>query len=223
MRRLLTVTMALGLVITAMNFTGIFAVFTDRATTGSNDADSGTLQATADLQIGVTESSQCTGAEYSEDLITGVVSESGLTPGSAASDVLFICLKNVGVAPLGLTVSAIDVVETELDCTGDESGYDLTCGTPDLGDGELGSVLRGQLNRYDCVTGDGPAPQMEETIQDLATTPGSLGTLDPGAVACIRSLVRFPDLGSGWFTAEEAQAAQSDKVEWRYAFDGTAS
>ena len=221
MRRLLTVTMALGLVITAMNFTGIFAVFNDSATTGTNDADSGALQATADIQIGVTDNDHCTGASYSENLVTGVVSVSGLVPGGPASDNLYICLKNVGVAAVAVTATAFDISETEIGCTGDEATYDDTCGTSGIGDGELGTILNGQLLWFDCTTSDGPIGGGFLAIESMAVTPLSIGTIDPGEVACVRSHAYIPDIG-GILTGEMAQAAQSDKVEWRYSFDATA-
>ena len=81
MRRLLATTMALGLVITAMNFTGIFAVFTDRATTGTNSLESGELARVAHLQIDDAAAGDCNDAVFKDDLTTGLFYASGLLPG----------------------------------------------------------------------------------------------------------------------------------------------
>ena len=223
MRRLLATTMALGLVITAMNFTGIFAVFTDRATTGTNTAQSGQQPRTADLQIGTTESTNCTGAVYSDDLETGIWDLSDLVPGPDY-DTTMICLKNVGTAELALTVTAIDVVETETDCTGDEAAAgDTSCGNiGTTGEGELGFVLITSLVQTDCVTGINISDPFTGSIEDLAGGTNSVGTVAPGAVACIYTTWSMSEAGP-FATSEVLQQAQTDKVQWRYAFDGTAS
>lgn len=223
-RRLLASTIALGLVVTAMGFTGIYAVFTDRATTGTNSAESGTQPKAADLKIAfdVTDSS-CAGISYSDDLASGVIDATDLQPDFNGAGFNYICLQNVGTASLNLTVTAIDVVETETGCTGDEAAAgDATCGTAGIGDGELGTVLDAQLYRFDCVTGDGPTDSVVQPIETIAGTPGSLGSLDPGKVACIRTAVIFPGPGTD-LTVDAVQRAQSDKVQWRFAFDGAAS
>jgi hypothetical protein len=222
MRRLLTVTMALGLVISAMSFTGIFAVFTDRASTGTNTAESGEQPRTADLLIGTTESTNCVGAVYSDDLATGIWDLSDLVPGPDY-DSTMICLKNIGTAELTLTVTAIDVVETETGCTGDEAAAgDATCGTAGLGDGELGSVLITSLVQSNCLTGVNVSDSFSGSIQDLAGGANAVGTVAPGEVACIYTTWAMPEAGP-FATSDELQQAQSDKVTWRYAFDGTAS
>jgi hypothetical protein len=224
MRRLLATTMALGLVITAMNFTGIFAVFTDRATTGTNTEETGQQPRTADLLIAVDEFGNCTGATFSDNLETGLFDVSGLVPGGTADQVTSICLKNVGTATLTLTTSAIDVVETETACTGDEAAAgDATCGTAGVGDGELGLVLFTELGQKDCATGANIGDFVQSTVEDLAATPGDLGTIAPGAVACVFVDTILPAAGVLGNTSDGLQQAQTDKIEWRYAFDGTAS
>jgi hypothetical protein len=223
-RRLLATTMALGLVVTAMGFTGIYAVFTDRATTGTNSAESGTQPKAADLKIAfdVTDST-CAGISYGDDLASGVIDATDLQPDYNGAGFNYVCLQNVGTATLSLTATAIDVVETETGCTGDEAAAgDATCGTAGVGDGELGTVLNAQLYRFDCVTGDGPSESVVQPIETIAATPGSLGTLAPNQVACVRTAVIFPGPDSV-LTVEAVQRAQSDKVQWRFAFDGTAS
>ena len=222
MRRLLTVTMALGLVITAMNFTGIFAVFTDRATTGTNSEESGAQPRIADLQIAKDEFGNCTGATFSDDLETGLFNATGLVPGNDSVVFSPFCLKNVGTAQLTVTVSAIDVVETETGCTGDEADAgDATCGTDGVGDGELGDVLTAEMVIQDCE-GFNVGDVVRDSVEGLAATPTVLGTIEPGAVACIYANTFITNPGVV-YTPEQLQQAQSDKVEWRFAFDGAAS
>jgi hypothetical protein len=50
-RRLAVATIGLGSLVTLMGGTGIFAVFTDRATTGTSKVDSGARASAADLKI----------------------------------------------------------------------------------------------------------------------------------------------------------------------------
>jgi hypothetical protein len=224
-RRLLATTMALGLVITAMGFTGIYAVFQDTATTGTNHADSGTQPSVADLVIadgGTDMAPACAGVPYDDDLTTGIFNASNLQPGGG-SGFAWICLQNVGTAELALTTSTIDVTETETGCTGDESDAgDASCGTAGVGDGELGTVLAAHLQRFDCNLPSGATDQVDATIESLTIPGSSLGSLPAGAVACLLVNVTMFGVGPD-ATAEELQRAQSDQVEWRFAFDGVAS
>ena len=229
-RRLLAATMALGLVVTAMGFTGIYAVFSDRATTGLNSAESGTQPKVADLKMAtVLAFGFCNGATYSDDLATGIIDVTDLQPEDGGSQFVWLCLKNVGTATLALTTSVIDLVETETGCTGDEAAAgDTTCGIAPvgggtgIGDGELGTVLNAQVLPFDCVTEDQLPNGVVQSLETLASTPGSLGTLAPNAIACLRVSVYIPGPG-GDLTVEALQRAQSDKAQWRFAFDGTAA
>lgn len=222
MRRLLATTMALGLVITAMNFTGIFAVFRDRATTGANTEESGEQPRTADLLIAIDNFGWCANDPFADDLEAGLFDVGGLVPGT--SEQARICLKNVGTAALALTGSTIDVIETETDCTGDEEAAgDATCGTANIGDGELGTVLFTDIGRVDCATGGGTGDLARASVADLATTPGGLGTVDPGAQACFVISTYIPNPGVLGVTSDALQQAQSDRIQWRFAFDGAAT
>jgi hypothetical protein len=224
MRRVLATTMALGLVVTAMGFTGIFAEFTDRATTGTNTAESGTQPKAADLKIAEVEDwSTCASATYTDDLQTGLIDVSDLQPDYDVPQIALVCLKNVGTSALAVTATAIDVVETEIGCTGDEAASgDLTCGTAGVGDGELGTVLNAQVFRFDCATQDSEE-MILQTIGALAATPGSLGSLAAGEFMCLRIAATLPGPGGAPHTSEALQQAQSDRVEWRFAFDGAAA
>lgn len=224
MRRLLTVTMALGLVISAMNFTGIFAVFTDRATTGTNSAQSGAQPRVADLQIAtpLPGTGNCDGVSWVDDLETGVISTTDLQPGGA-SGFAALCLRNSGSASLDVTVTAIDVVDTETGCTGDEAAAgDTTCGTAAAGDGELSGALIANVARQDCST-QATVLAVSPWFSSFVSNGEAVGTLAPGDVACMYVSVQMLTVGQTGVTLSQIQQAQSDKVEWRYAFDGTPS
>lgn len=219
-RRLLTTTMALGLVITGMGFTGIYAVFTDRATTGTNSAESGPQARIADLTVATTVTQDCTDGTFTDDLVSGIIAASELQP-RGGSTFTVMCLRNAGTATLNLTLSAIDVVETETACTGDEeSAGDLTCGTAGIGDGELGAALIVVASRLDCVT-QATDVAISPAFSAMAAIPEAFGTLAPGATACVWLRVQMAAEGEVGTTLADIQQAQTDKVEWRFAFDGT--
>lgn len=216
-------TMGLGLVVSAMGFTGIYAVFTDRATTGTNTAQSGTQPRAADLKIALVEDQFCTNPTFTDDLTTDLLNVADLQPDFNVPQIEWLCLKNVGTSSLAVTVSAIDVVETEVGCTGDEEASgDATCGTAGIGDGELGTVLNAQVFQFDCVT-EAQETSVLATVVSLAGTPGSLGALASNELMCLRIGVTMPGPGGEPFTSDALQRGQSDKVQWRFAFDGTAS
>src|SRR4051812_20796376 len=94
-RALLTSIAALGSVITLASTTGVFAVFSDRATTGGNTFATQDLPKSADLKIadgsrGANWTVSC--GAYSDDLETGIITVSSVTP-SQSADTSFVCLK----------------------------------------------------------------------------------------------------------------------------------
>jgi hypothetical protein len=214
--------MALGLVITAMSFTGIFAVFTDRATTGTNHVDSGTQARVVDIQLATSANGDCTDAVFSEDLATGIIDVSDIQPGDGPQ-VQYLCLRNVGTAHVTYSVSAIDLTDTETGCTGDEAEVgDPTCGTAGAGDGELGDVLIANVVPIDCDTQDIAGIVIAQTLSTLDETPVELTGGSAGEVVCLRVAATMPQAG-GDVTSDALQLAQSDQVEWRYAFDASPS
>src|SRR5690242_14164791 len=130
-RAVLLTIMALGAVVSLTAVNGIFAIFTDRATTGENSASSRAEARSADLQIASASFDSTTyditcGA-YAEDLVTGIITVSDLTPGGSDFGVGNLCLKNVGSRSLDVSTSAIDLVDSDHACTGDEASLDATC------------------------------------------------------------------------------------------------
>jgi len=216
-RPVLMTIMALGAVITLTGANGIFAVFTDRATTGTNSATSRAEARSADLQIadgtydGNDGSTTC--GTYVENLTTGIITASDMGPDTP--DIHgFVCLKNVGSRPLEITISAIDLVDTDTGCTGDESALDLTCGDDQAG--ELSGALHAFVFEGDCTTSVSIG---NAVLSDMVATPFPLTgvLLASGEVECVHIAV-----------ADQAQqdlvtTSQSDTTTWKFAFDGTAT
>lgn len=226
----LRIIMVLGVLVTLVGGTGIFAVFTDRATTGVNDVTSGTRPKSADLRIepavlggaGVNCDVDADGILWqNDDTTTGQFTLSDVQPGNGLGDA-YLCLKNVGSASLALTASAIDLVDADIACTGDETASgDATCGldpfdAPQVG--ELSPLLTVRLERVTC---NSPQPYVVMgpiALDGYATVDFAGGPLSPDDIACIRIQLAYPTPA----TDLDAQVAQSDRVTWRFAFDAAA-
>ena len=72
-RHTLRITIVLGMLVTLLGGTGIFATFTDRATTGTSTITSGERPKAADLQIAAANPDTSTGVfncgTYADDLL----------------------------------------------------------------------------------------------------------------------------------------------------------
>jgi predicted ribosomally synthesized peptide with SipW-like signal peptide len=212
--------MAVGAVITLAGGSGIYALFSDRAMTGSNSVTTGDVPTPppgdTHLQIANTSSGDyplgC--GTFSDDLATGLFTIADLTASSYPYSL--ICLKNAGTTTMAtVSMTVEDLVETETGCsTGEVAAGDATCGN-DL-EGELSSGLVAFLNRPACSTGStsGPAGYLDlATLQWSAIIlPGS--ALAPGDIACVY-------VGVTWTgDATTLQLTQTDQLTWRFAFDG---
>ncbi len=243
-RNSLRLTIVLGALITVMGSTGIFAVFTDRSTTGPNTVTSGSLLHAADLKIaaaadvggaylcdrdndGQFEPADSTIAWTQDNTLTGQFGVANLQPGDTRNGAMF-CLYNGGSSALGLTATALDLLDVDIDCTGDEQAAgDTDCGpgpTEIVRVGELSSVLVVDLMRVTCELSSSFTHQVIGTASSgLADFNGlglGVGTLlQPGQTTCILSTVRYPSTTD----AAAQQRAQTDRTTWRFAFDGTAS
>lgn len=244
-RTSLRLTVALGLLITVLGSTGIFAVFTDRAFTGENNVTSGPLPRAAELKVapateisgeyqcdrnedGQIDPADATSPWLIDNSMAGHFDVTDLQPGNVRLGQAF-CLHNSGSATLALTVTAPDVISRETGCTGDEQAAgDPDCGmTPDGSEteflGELDSVLVVDLIRVECVAQPGGVwiaiDQQSGGLPSFVGTPLGLGSLAPGETTCIQSAIRYPSETP----ADLQQQAQSDRVSWQFAFDGVAS
>lgn len=244
-RHSLRLTVVLGLLITVLGSTGIFAVFTDRATTGPNNVTSGSLPHAADLKIAAAseiggeylcdrdgdlqyEAPESTAAWMYDHTLLSHFNVGNLQPGETRTGQAF-CLHNGGSSPLSLSVTALDLLDVETDCTGDEAAAgDLDCGPTPAGQltenvGELSGVITVDLTRINCA----PVAGVYQVIGSLSAGPSAydglaLGVGAPlaaGATTCIVASVNYPSATS----ADAQQRAQSDRTTWSFAFDGVAS
>lgn len=213
-RSVLVSMMVMGAVVTLLMGAGTFAVFTDRATTGQNSAESKALPRAADIQLafGVSGPSACADATYVEDNASPTVAMSNVEPGSR-SDTWF-CVKNVGSAALDLATTVIDVSDVDTACTGDEGAVDTSCGAN--GQGELGEVLTFYPRWFPCDLSPGGASGYGGFLAN-PEPPVSLGNLAAGEIRCGQVEVAY---GLNRPINDQLRA-QSDTVTWRFAFDGS--
>lgn len=232
-RHSLRMVIVLGALITLVGGTGIFATFSDRATTGTSDITSGALGKAADLKIAMAQpqdpmnSGPFTCDPYTDDLTTQLFH---FTATAGNGDERFFCLQNVGSSAVDLSLTAIDITDLDVDCTGDEEAFgDTTCGddqtTAQPQAGELSPNLTIETDLYDCATGSGllvpGVPDFQATLAGLGTTPETLlpttglSNLAAGGSICVRLRVRWAATG------DAAQVSQSDEATWKFAFDGT--
>ena len=221
-RRLLVSLMALGAIVTLVGAGGIFATFTDRATTGSSTVSSGVRASAAHLLISRFNGGAC--EPPVEDLQTDLFTLNDVQPtGGLAQE--SICLANAGSASLDISATVIDLLDTEAGCTGDEAAAgDTTCG-PGATLGELSSVIAVVIAQVTCDNTEQviPGSGVSGTLSALSSGPGTIGGaplglgLLPGESKCLRLAISYP-IGT---PDTEVQVAQTDQVTWRFAFDGT--
>jgi hypothetical protein len=225
-RHTLRIVIVLGVLVTLLGGTGIFAVFTDRATTGTNSAETGSRQQAVDLKIeqalldaaGVNCDGNLDGMLFNQDdLATGIFSVSGMQPGNypADADTAYVCLFNAGSGTIDVEATVIDLVDTDTGCTGDEAAAgDTTCGSNQVG--ELGGAIAAQMEQLDCNSTAASTPIQSNSLAYWPASPAPLNaSLAPGDVACLAFYLWVPA------STDETtlQLVQSDKVEWRFAFD----
>ena len=224
-RPLLTSIAALGGVITLASTTGVFAVFTDRATTGTNTFATKGLPLSADLQIAhgdiaideTTNIWTVNCGTYADHLQTGLVTlTDAVSTDGYSTD--FVCVKNTGSRTVDVTTSAIDITDEDTDCTGDEPSVDDTCGVdhqltgfpPKAG--ELSPLLHVSMVVAPCDDANQGGSGIG-TLPDVSDV--TVATLSPGQTKCVRYSVDYAA------TQAQAQIAQSDTATWKFAFDGT--
>ena len=218
----LRIVMVLGVLVTLVGGTGIFAAFTDRATTGANTVTTGPRPHAADIRISpasvVGGMVTCDAALESENLTTGLFEVAAFQPGSAAEPA-YVCIKNVGSAAVGLTASVIDLIDTDPECTGDEAeAGDATCGGSQAG--ELAAVVWVQIEQaLTCDTSQAELVGANFLANWIANPVGFPVALPPGNVSCLR----FDVIYSSGTPEASVQLAQSDLVQWRFAFDASVS
>ena len=236
-RQTLRITIVLGMLVTLLGGTGIFATFTDRATAGDNSVTTGERARAADLKIAAYDPSQALAGQtfclpattqWDDDTTTAQFTAGSLQPGQHMGPA-YLCLLNAGTAPLMVNASVLDLVDADTDCTGDEAAAgDDTCGIDQTSQqpqqGELSPLLLIDLTAISCsdpgtaIEGGTEHTLSQYGAQQIHFTPGATGiSLAPNTVACLKLQAFYPTP-----TETEAQIAQSDRVTWKFAFDATA-
>ena len=232
-RASLRAVIVLGLLVTFVGGTGIFAVFSDRATGGLNSVTSGERAKAADLKIQtglirpdttVLPCADATGGPFEDDITDVQFSLGSISPGAVYEN-RWLCLKNAGSSRLNLSASVIDLTDLEADCTGDEAAAgDTDCGNPTgvLNAGELSPLVGVRIAVIDCadytseLSSGGLIALPSYSSVPLGSATGL--QLDPAQVACLSlHFAYLPDV-----TEPQLQVSQSDTVNWRFAFDGVA-
>ena len=214
--------MVVGAIVTAVGGTGIFAVFTDRATQGPNTFASGPRASAADLQIADAGALTCGGPVVWQDhLATGLWDATNIQPGDTTTRQL--CLKNNGAAAATVSFTTLDLTQSDVQCTGDEATVDPSCALPGQ-IGELAGLL--QVNYQVDADCDGTVGEIGEVggsagLSTLGATPAALTSasgMAAGLYSCLSISVVYPSTTS----LNDVQAAQSDSVTWKFAFDAVA-
>lgn len=222
-RHSLRVVVVLGMLITLVGGTGIYATISDRALTGPSDVTSDSLARAANLGIAQLQLPPNNGPftcdRYFDDLTSPLFTFIA-TPGRQAD--AYFCVVNSGSRAVDVTLTSTDVTDLDVACTGDEAAFgDTTCGSvggiPQVG--ELSPNLTVETDLYQCDTGallSPGTPDFTSSLAGLGTIPyTTLGTLLPGTQLCLRLRVYWASTG------DLGQVSQSDEVTWRFAFDGT--
>jgi hypothetical protein len=215
-RHSLSTVMALGAVISLIGGAGLFAVFTDRATTGENSAITGErphLEAIQVSSAAIAPDLSVACGTFSDDLATALITVADLQPGGQWGG--FVCVKNVSSLDLTLSATAIDLLDQETACSGDEGSFDSTCAVGS--DGELSGVLNVYFGDVDCATAVGTSTPPNNLAALGVGGSAALGTLSAGTTRCLFTSVGYPFTAS----ALEQQIAQTDQATWRFAFDAT--
>lgn len=217
-RQMLRLTLILGVMVTLLGGTGVFAVFSDHANGGPNTVNSGALAKAADLHIapGTVGAGGVSCTVYADNTSTAQFTVQDFRPGSQPVRA-HVCLRNVGSATLDLTSSAANLLDVDVACTGDEAAAgDASCGGD--GAGELAPIVFVTTRQVNCQT-LAATGGLTQGLDRWATAPAAFGasSLGAGGIACIEFEIRHAG------TEAQSQVAQSDTVTWNFRFEGTAS
>lgn len=218
-RQMLRLTLILGVMVTLLGGTGVFAVFTDQASGGVNSVTTGSLAKAAELVIAPAQGGQIVSCgQYQDNTATAQFTLTDFQI-STATQRSYVCLRNSGSAPLDLTLQAMNVRDLDTDCTGDEAASgDATCGNN--GTGELSFVVSVDAHQVNCQTVQRQTG-LAQTLDRWGTAASAFGAsqVAPGGIACIEFELRYSQSA----TALQQQLAQSDNTTWIFRFEGSAS
>jgi hypothetical protein len=219
-RKMLRLTLILGVIVTIVGGTGVFASFSDLANGGINTVTSGARPHAADLLIAAAtlENQAISCGTFDDSMTTSQFTVRDFQP-NLPTVATYICLKNAGAAKLALRMGIGPLTNSDSDCTGDEEANgDLTCGGGQ--EGELAELLILRVTTMTCSDGATTSSAVA-SLMDIADVPLAFGGewLAPAGIECVRINLDY-DFGA---TELQIQLAQSDTASWRFGFQGTAS
>lgn len=219
----------LGVATSLLGVAGVFAASTDSARTELNDAFSGQTgggggDGHVDLQLATASMDYETSTftcndDWSDNLASGVINSGGNElgtdfPGYGPFDEGYLCIRNIGDDPAAVSMTASDLVDSEVFCSpGEATAPDPTCGT---GEGELSHDL--VIAAYTAV----PGVEANNCISSAATS-STLRQLYDGDAIGLESLSPGQVIGlcPGAFWSASA-VSQSDHATWRFVFNAIA-
>lgn len=129
------------------------------------------------------------------------------------------CIQNNGASPMEFRTAVQDVVDTDVECTGDEAAFDETCGPGPEGQPRPGELMDSLVLTY--FTGNCQLDlkgQMQvgtpHLLIDEVGQPLLLGSLPPVSFTCFEVVLSLDPTA-------ELQAVQSDTVTWRFRWEAT--
>ena len=217
---------ALGIGLSALLGSGLWAVVVDAGASGQNNATSSEFSGPLNLQLALTapSNSTCTGTlDWQDNLGPATVGSANLNDGTLQlSTNQRICIRTRRAGTYNLNVGLRLVFESELGCSSinlPESSADPdTCGS---GVGELSKVLTvGGVSSIAAgsvsnCSGTGPQTAFQNVNLDQGGQPLRICTISgtDGIATFLPSLRVNPGASNAQLTA-----AQSDKVQYDYAF-----
>ena len=219
-RHMLRLTLVLGVLVTILGGTGVFATFSDTAMGGENSVTSGARPSAADILIATATAANgvTTCGSFSDNTSTAQFSVTDLQPTSAPTTT-FVCLQNAGAATVSVTAVATNLRDVDTLCTGDEeSSGDTTCGNNQAGD--LSRAVLVTITEVSCSTGV-VVTGRQMALDQLPAFPVALSSsgIASAAVACVRLVVGYDrDVPESII-----QIAQSDTATWNFLFEATAA
>lgn len=229
-RRLLGACAVAGALVVALTGPGTLAVFSDSATTGAGGglADMESIETAAvdidvqgaDIEIARYPVDPACAPEFDDDLQGFVFQIDSVEPGATSMGGLGargLCVRNTGVEPVSVVLSATDIASSEITCEPAEAALDPqgpTCG--DLGESDDHLVYDATVAAV--VTEPGDCPTSPEALGDPRplAEPTPAFELQPGAIACLLIDLAYlpPD-------DDAAVVAQTDRTRWRFLLEAT--
>lgn len=215
----------LGLTVSALLGSGMFAVVVDSVTSTGNSVESNALTGPpADLRVGIIDNGEACGEATTSDDTTleALAADETIdpTPGTSVTSHR-ICLHNAGGSTGHTRLQFTNVFDGEantVDGTCDnaealpQGGNDQSCGATDPG--ELSEIVDGFI-RYlipcpqECIQ-----PSREFTFDEATAAPLQLFSIEPGATLVIEFSL-YVDYES---TEQARQAAQTDRLQFDVTF-----